>query len=98
MLYVRIYTHNSVYLRGGEDQNLHMPDKYTGFTINNKMTTDPRREKEYYHCFENLTTERNKPGMIHVYQNKLYITGDTICTNYYYIHVYKMRCFTRSRV
>ena len=94
MFYVRIYTRNSVYLSGGEDQKL--SDKYTGFTIDNKMTNHPsQREKEYYHCFENFTTERNK---VHVYQYKLYITGDTICTNYYYIHVYKMRCFTRSRV
>ena len=69
MLYVRVYTRNSVYLSGGEDQKL--SDKYTGFTINNKMTNDPRREKEYYHCFETFTTERNKVGMIHVYQNKI---------------------------
>ena len=54
----------------GEDQKL--SDKYTGFTINNKMTNDPsQREMEYYHCFENFTTKRNKPGMIHVYQNKI---------------------------
>ena len=71
MLYVRIYTHNNVYLSGGEDQKKIMPDEYTGFSINSKITNDPRREKEYYHCFENFTTERNKPGMIHVYQNKI---------------------------
>ena len=39
MLYVRICTHNSVYPSGGEDQK--QPDKYTGFSISSKMSTDP---------------------------------------------------------